>query len=298
MNRSRIPLLVIVLLLASAACAPARSDAPSGAPGQEGKQSTSKRFTAAIRGDPHTVYQKLNPRSNIPGIDDLERLVNAGLTVLDPEGNLQPRLAEAVPSIENGLWRVFPDGRMETTWHIREGARWQDGTSFTADDLVFTAQVWRDPELPVLGHIAFGSVDTVEAVDARTVAVKWKKPYIDADVMFGLTQPNGFGLALPKHLLETAYVEDKEHFIEHPYWSTDFVGTGPFKLKDWQRGSHLLLEANDRYVLGRPRIDEIRVKFIPDPNTMAANVMAGEVDLTMGGRISTRVGDERARSVA
>ena len=281
-------LLAALILLTLPACAPPRPDASSTAPGQEARQGAPKRFTAAIRGDPHTVYQKLNPRSNIPGIDDLERLVNAGLTVQDPDGNLQPRLAEAVPSIENGLWRVFPDGRMETTFRIREGARWHDGQPFTSEDLVFTAQAWRDPELPVLGHIAFQSVDAVEAVDARTILVKWKRPYIDANVMFSLgSGQNGFALAIPKHLLETPYLEDKEHFIEHPYWSTEFVGVGPFKLKDWQRGSHLVVEANDLFIHGRPKIDEIRVKFIPDPNTLAANILAGEVDLTMGGRIST-----------
>src|SRR5207302_5672486 len=90
-----------------------------------------------------------------------------------------------------------------------------------------------------------------------------------------------------KHLLESAYAEDKEHLIEQPYWSTEFVGLGPFKLKDWQRGSYMLLEANPTYLPGRPRIDEIRVKFIPDPGALAANILAGEVDLTMGGRIST-----------
>src|SRR6266542_5217812 len=174
--------IIFALLFLLAGCAQPSSTGVSGE-GSRPQGSTVRRFTAAIRGDPHTVYQKLNPRSNIPGIDDLERLVNAGLTVMDPEGNLQPRLAEAVPSIENGFWRLFADGRMETTWRIREGARWQDGVPFTADDLVFTAQAWRDPELPILGHIAFQSVDTVEAVDARTVTVRWKKPYIDADVM-------------------------------------------------------------------------------------------------------------------
>jgi len=287
----RICFLAAVILLTLTACAPARSTAPSGGSEPEARSGPPRRFTAAIRGDPHTVYQKLNPRSNIPGIDDLERLVNAGLTVMDPEGNLQPRLAEAVPTIENGFWRLFADGRMETTWRIREGARWQDGEPFTADDLVFTAQAWRDPELPILGHIAFQSVDTVEAVDARTVTVRWKKPYIDADVMFSMGSgggsSNGYALAIPKHVLETAYLEDREHFIEHPYWSTDFVGMGPFKLKEWERGSHLVVEANDRYIAGRPKVDEIRVKFLPDPNTLGANILAGEVDLTMGGRIST-----------
>jgi peptide/nickel transport system substrate-binding protein len=276
------------MLLAITACAPARPDA-SGGVGLEARQVAPKRFTAVIRGDPHTLYQKLNPRSNIPGIDDLERLVNSGLTVPDPDGNLHPRLAEAVPTIENGLWRVFPDGRMEITWHIRDGAAWQDGIALTADDLVFTVQVSRDPELPVFGHIAYSSVDTVEALDSRTVVVKWKRPYIDADSMFAWGGSGGgsYALPMPKHILATEYAENKEHFIEHPYWSNEFVGTGPFKLKDWQRGSHLVFEANERYLLGRPKIDEIRIKFIPDPNTIAANILAGEVDLTMGGRIST-----------
>ncbi|MEA2642724.1 MAG: hypothetical protein QOF51_4118, partial [Chloroflexota bacterium] len=44
------------------------------------------------------------------------RRVNADLSVMDDHGTLRPELAEAVPSAENGLWKVFPDGRMETTW--------------------------------------------------------------------------------------------------------------------------------------------------------------------------------------
>jgi peptide/nickel transport system substrate-binding protein len=291
MISNRIPLLVLAATcVALSACAPARSDAPGLAAGQDTRPAAVKRFSAAIRGDPHTLYQKLNPRSNIPGIDDLERLVNSGLTVPDADGRLQARLAEAVPTIENGLWQVFPDGRMETTWRIREGARWQDGRPFTTDDLVFTAQVSRDPEIPVFGHLAYASIETVEAADARTMTVRWRRPYIDADGMFawgGSGGGGGFALAFPKHLLEAVYAEDKEHFIEHPYWSYDFVGTGPYKIKDWQRGSHLVFEANDLYLLGRPKIDEIRVKFIPDPNTLGANILAGEVDLTLGGRIST-----------
>src|SRR5437773_10542357 len=127
----RLPFCSSLLMLAFlVACAPASFSGSRSTPSDQ-VSSTPKRFTAAIRGDPHTVYQKLNPRSNIPGIDDLERLVNAGLAVQDLDGNLQPRLAEAVPSIENGLWRVFPDGRMETTWRIRDGALWQDGKPLT-----------------------------------------------------------------------------------------------------------------------------------------------------------------------
>lgn len=280
----------LALLIGVAGCAPT-STAPLA--GTDGGSSLAagprapKRITAAIRGDPHTVYQKLNPRSNIPGIDALEQLVASGLTVADAHGNRQPDLAEAVPTIENGLWKVFPDGRMETTWILKPGLMWQDGRPFTTEDLVFTARMVQDKELPIFGHLAYTSLEGVEAVDGRTVTAKWKAPYIEADGFFAYGSGTAFGLPVAKHLLEAAYLEDKERFLDHPYWSTDYVGTGPYQLKEWVRGSHLVVEANDRYLHGRPKIDEIRVKFIPDPNTLAANILAGEVDLTLGGRIST-----------
>src|SRR2546427_7057297 len=137
-------LLMVAILVA---CAPA---APSGGRSTPSDQVSSapKRFTAAIRGNPHTVYQKLNPRSNIPGIDSLEQMVSAGLTVATLEGRGRlPRLAEAAPTIENGGWKLLPDGRMDVTWTIKEGAVWHDGVSFTANDVVFTTQVLRDKRL-------------------------------------------------------------------------------------------------------------------------------------------------------
>lgn len=64
------------------------------------------------------------------------------------------------------------------------------------------------------------------------------------------------------------------------------MGTGPFELREWVDGSYAVLTAFDDYVMGRPTIDEITVRFIPDPNTMIANILAGEIDLTMGLGIS------------
>ncbi|MPZ15578.1 MAG: hypothetical protein GEU73_14350 [Chloroflexi bacterium] len=275
--------LGIVLVLAAAACAQGPAADLRDADGEESQAaSTPKRITGAIRGNPHTVYQKLNPRSNIPGIDSLEGLVHTGLTVTSPEGTGRlPRLAEAAPTLDNGLWKLFPDGTMEIRWTIREGVVWQDGTPMTADDLAFTAQVVSDHDLPIFGHVAYESLGTVEAVDSRTVVARWSKPFIQADELFTYE----IGLPIPKHLLDQAYLENKEQLLEHPYWNVEFVGAGPFRIKEWEQGSHMLLEANNQYVLGRPRIDEIDVRFIPDPNTLAANMLAGEVDMPWGGRI-------------
>jgi peptide/nickel transport system substrate-binding protein len=267
--------------MVAAGCAPSAPAGLSGA-GDGARSATPKRIVTAIRGNPHTVYQKLNPRSNVAGITELEVLVNAPLCFFDDQGNLQPRLAEAVPTLENERWRLFPDGSMETSWTIREGARWHDGVPLTSEDLLFTLAVVQDKELPIFGDIAYASLDSGWALDPRTVVVKWKQPYIQADRLFTYA----LALPMPKHLLETAYLTEKATFTEHPYWSEDFVGTGPFRIRDWERGSHLVFAANESYLLGRPRIDEILVRYIPDPSTLAANILAGEVDVTMEGRLS------------
>src|SRR5205814_5262416 len=86
-------------------------------------------------------------------------------------------------------------------------------------------------------------------------------------------------------LLERASIEDKTTIFELPYWTTEFVGTGAYRIRDWATDSHAILQANDQYVLGRPKIDEIEIKFIPDPNTLMANVLAG-VELTLGRALS------------
>jgi len=217
----------------------------------------------------------------LAGAPDLEQLVSAGLVIQDHQAKLQPQLAEAVPTAENGLWKVFPDGRMETTWKIREGATWQDGAPFTAEDAVFTTLVVQDPELPIFRKVGFELVESTYALDPRTFIVTWKKPFIDADQMFAATG-SVQALPMPRHILEPAYRDNKASFADLPYWSDDFVGSGPYKPRDWVRGSSLALDANDRYVLGRPKIDTIEVRFIPDPTTMIANVLSGAVEQPLG----------------
>ena len=65
----------------------------------------------------------------------------------------------------------------------------------------------------------------------------------------------------PKHLLEAPYQENKATFLSLPFWSSQFIGTGPFKMQEWQEGSFVVLAANEKYLFGRPRIDEIEVRF-------------------------------------
>ncbi len=281
LTRSRLLLLALVIAVCGCATPPAgRSGGVAGQPG--GQPAAPKRVVVTIMDDPPSLSDKLSPPS-IRGVDALEELVHVGLVTLNNDGFLTPRLAEDVPTLENGLWKVLPDGRMETTWRIREGVTWHDGTPFTAADIEFTARVARDRELPDFRDTALDLVERVDVPDPRTVILIWSRGYVDADTMFTRAGgPRARTMPLPKHLLNRAFEEDKASFAQLPYWSEEFVGTGPFKLKEWTRGSHLVLTANDRYLPWRPRVDEVEVRFIPDPNTLVANVLAGEVSVTMG----------------
>jgi peptide/nickel transport system substrate-binding protein len=215
----------------------------------------------------------------------MQELLNAGPAVVDEQGILHPQLAEAVPTTENGLWKVFPDGRMETTWKLKPGVKWHDGRPFSSDDLLFTINVDRDREVPRASRpLANDAIDSVEAPDPLTLVVYWKRPFIDANKLFSASFP--FAMPMPRHILEPAYLEDKTTLMQHPHWTSDYVGVGPYRLREVVRGSHISMEANPDYVLGRPRIDEIEVKVIQDPNALVANVLAGTVEVNIGRGVS------------
>jgi peptide/nickel transport system substrate-binding protein len=167
---------------------------------------------------------------------------------------------------------------METTWTLRPTARWHDGAPLTTADLLFTTRVEQDRELGMPRNVVYDLIEGIDATDARTITVRWNQPYIAADTMFTY----GTALPWPRHLLEKAYVDDKANLLGIPYWTDEYAGAGPYRIREWARDSHAVLRANEDYVLGRPKIDEIEVKFIPDVITMAANVLADTIDLIPG----------------
>src|SRR5437870_972590 len=199
MRRAISAMFVMAALLA--ACAAPRSDSSSAQSGQDALRSTApKRIVSAIRGAPVSLVQQKTQRGgSVRGLDGIEELAHAGLTYVKADGTRAAQLADAVPTIDSGLWKVFPDGRMETTWRIKPNARWHDGTPFTAEDLAFTARVAQDADIAIFRELAYDSIEDVAAPDPRTVVVRWSRPFIEADTMF-----SGFGsfqpVPLPRHL--------------------------------------------------------------------------------------------------
>lgn len=283
---TRLTPMTLALLLLVGGCAPATLNPGSGGPPNSEKPAAPKLMTVAIMGTPKAFGLAAN-LSAVPGEDELTELVNSGLSTLDNQDRVRPKLAETIPTIENGLWKVSTDGRMETTFRIRPGAQWHDGVPVTVDDLVFTSQVIVDKDLAIAAHLEYRSIESIETPDAHTLTLKWKTPYLHADSIL-----NSRDSPLPKHLLAQPYAENKASFLDLPYWHEQFVGAGPYRVREWVLGTHVALEANDQYVLGRPKIDEVDVRFIPDSNTLVANVLAGAVELTMGRGIAIEQGLE------
>jgi peptide/nickel transport system substrate-binding protein len=268
----------VLLLMACAAPSSPSSSPSAGSAPPDAQSSGPKRITAAIVENilaGNREVSRARAAGSPSGALEVERLLNAGMVVIDPTGVARPELAEAVPTVDNGMWKLFPDGSMETHYRIRAGAQWHDGTPFTAEDLVFTNGLWQDRELGIFRNVQLDSVDRVEALDSRTAVVHWKRPFIYADTMFTVLLAS----PLPKHKLESLQMGDKAAFLNTSFWMEDFVGTGAFRVKEWAGGSHILLQANEGYVLGRPKLDEIEIKIIEDDNTLFANLLAGTVDV-------------------
>jgi peptide/nickel transport system substrate-binding protein len=279
-------IVVLILVVLVVGCTTGPRATSNGGPAPE-RPAPVTRITAATATEPSSIRSQLSRSSagSVPGSQEIEQLVHSGFAIGDGEGKLQPQIAERVPSLENGRWQISADGQMLTTWTIRAGATWHDGAPVTGDDFVFTADVARDRALPIFRHAAFDWVDTVRAPDPRTVEVTWRGPWIYADTLFSAARDLPI-LPMPKHLLAGAYLEGKDAFLDHRYWTDDFVGTGPYQLKEWVRGSHLVLGANAQYVLGAPKIEVIEVRFIRDGASLVANLLADSVDLPLGRGIS------------
>jgi peptide/nickel transport system substrate-binding protein len=206
-------------------------------------------------------------------------IVHQALVANTADGSPQPRLLRELPSIEAGTWKVFDDGTMETIWKLRP-VTWHDGTPFTARDVIFSYHAFRDPELPNSRQQIVKTISGMEAIDPMTVSVRWEEsyPYADRIELREL-------LILPAHILEATYRESRAQMLNHDYFSSEeYVGLGPFRVSAWESGSHLDLAANEEFFLGRPRLDRIVIRFIPDSNTMMANLKAGAVLSTLGSK--------------
>lgn len=168
----------------------------------------------------------------------------------------------------NGLLKYDKDGNIITdlakSYHLkdkttlilklRKDVKWHDGVSFSADDVIFTYEKIQDPKVFTPLKSNFTEVKSVKKLDNYTIEVKYKRAYFKALVIWMIN-------IVPKHILE------KQKDIMTSSFNKKPIGTGPYKLEEFKNGSDITLYANENYFEGKPKIEKIRYKFLPDPNT-------------------------------
>jgi peptide/nickel transport system substrate-binding protein len=269
---------VAVCFIVLGACGPAQParDASS-SQSHGGEQQGPKTLTIGIQREQVGFEPELAGAAGggAGGALQMRPIAQDDLVVPTPEGRMEPRLAVEKPSVERGTWRINPDGTMDLTWKLRPNVKWHDGTPFTSHDVAFGFDVRHDPVLQRQSSAGSGRPDLMDFAstpDPLTVVIHWKQLYVKADEGDHL-EP------LAAHLLEDAYQSDKDAMTQSRYLSTEFVGLGAYKVVHWEPGSHIEFARFDDYYLGLPKFDRLFLRFIPDGNTLIANVLAGTVDV-------------------
>ncbi len=277
--RGKIYFPLVFVWLASACAAP-RGPSSSSSSTSTGPAQPTRTLVAAVQSEPKALAPRIIGSQVQVSLNFSKRMFNADLTLLDDQSNPSPYLAEALPQLNSDDWKVFRNGTMETTYRLKPNLVWHDRTPLTADDFVFSWQVYSTPEIGQAGSPPIKYIANVEAPDPRTIQIRWAQPYWAA----GALQSLGAGTTglppLPRAILGSALDSGAQALINHSYWTSGYVGLGPYRLDRWEPGAFLEGSAFDRHVLGAPKIQRIKLAFMPDPNTAVAGVLAGEIQVT------------------
>jgi peptide/nickel transport system substrate-binding protein len=181
-----------------------------------------------------------------------------GLLILDTDGVPRPALAES--------WTPSADGRV-WTFKLRQNVKFHDGTEFTAEDVKYTIDRILNPDTRSPQRGLLSQISAVDAVDRHTVRITTRAPFV----------PILTNLATAAYMLPRAY---------HSRVGRDFarrpVGTGAYRWVEWVPDERVVLEANPDYHAGRPSMDRVQFRFIPESSVRLAELESGGTDLIAG----------------
>ena len=186
-----------------------------------------------------------------------------GLVKFTSDLQAQPLLAES--------WTVSPDGK---TYEFKlRAAKWHDGKPFTAEDVRYSLGE-ASPKYSSMFAPASRQIQSVETPAPDKVVITLKQPF--GPMLLSLSCQGG-GAILPAHIFKGT------DMAANPASTASPVGTGPFKLAEWQRGNFIRLVRNpDYWDPTRPHLDEVAIKVLPQPAARLQALQAGEVDQVVG----------------
>lgn len=201
-------------------------------------------------------------------------LVYEALVIMNDDIQYEPALAER--------WEISDDSQ-SITFYLRKNVKWHDGKPFTAEDVKFTYEFIAHPDYPgskssfisaISGFKDFNegkskSLEGIEIIDDYTVKIKTDgvyAPFLDK-ICFQIK-------IIPKHVWEKVEVSKS---IEATDLLRNPIGTGPFKFKEFSPDRYTIVEKNEDYWAGIPKLDSIVIQVV-NPETVQAQMLNGEID--------------------
>ncbi len=197
-----------------------------------------------------------NTDSN-PG-ENVGHMIHNYLVRFDAEVKIHPDLATS--------WTQSKDG-LTWTFKLRQGVKFHDGTPFNAEAVKYNFERFLGPEKPLKSSLHTPVIKSVDVID-------------DYTVRFNLKVPFAFFLNNLAHSA-SAIVSP----AAHKKWGKDLTlhptGTGPFKFVEWVRGDRVVLERNDDYYEGKPRLEKIIIRIVREDSARVLGLEAGDYTLAL-----------------
>ena len=190
---------------------------------------------------------------------EITHLMLLGLADLNDQSEFVPELASS--------WEHSKD-YLELTYNLRKDAVWSDGVPITAEDVKFTYDLVMDSTVASPRQGITEYIKKVEVKNPHTVTFHFTKAY--PDQIFDTA-----GEILPKHVLENA---DRSTLRSHKFGRNP-ISSGPFIFKKWVSQQYIELAPNENYFGGRPYLDRVIFKIVPDQTNLLLQLRTGEVDM-------------------
>lgn len=203
----------------------------------------------------------LDPQGN--AVTQPDAIINIqvyeGLVRMNNEtGEIEPWLAESYEYVEDNVLRV----------HLRQDVLWQDGSKFTADDVLFA--IGRGVK-SVGKEYCWGAIDfeNCKVVDEHTIDIATYNPY---PALLAMMCDNGWLMT------SKAYFES----VDYDTYIRNAMGTGPWVMTDWVAGDSISFVRNENYWGEKPYFGNLVIRTIADDTTRALALETGEVDYIIG----------------
>lgn len=244
-------------------------------------------------GDTLVILYDQAPSVAVPYIGSSTQDFDAGALVLEPlaaineNGVPAPRLAQTVPTIENG---GISEDLMSITWTLKEDLLWSDGTPVTSEDVVFTYEYCTNPETGCILFAAFADIASVEAIDALTAKITFLEPSTYPYKAFAASAVPVIQKAQFESCVGAAAIQCAEE-NQHP------IGTGPYKVKEFRANDVVVFEINEFYrEPDKPYFKEVNLKGGGDTASAARAVLeTGEADYASNLQIEPEILTQMAK---